>query len=278
MILISIFISLACAQQVGSTADAMGGAGIAGAHPYESAILNPAAMVEFKSSFMGLQGMSSEVDPQLEQKQYSIFFTDAGDMTMFPGALMYRWRTNEILGQKVREQHIQLSGAAALTKKMSVGVSAYKIRTDLASGEDYNQYNADVGTYWLALEQLSVGAVFRGVLGSKNTVWAPSQVLPSAGIGAEYKLYEMFKFRYDINYVLEQNSNQRFRHQLGGEVRYDFLLVLRTGFNQDDRIGENRWTAGIGWDGPRLKLAYAFQKADRRNSGQTHSIDMWLDF
>lgn len=278
MILISLFISLASAQQVGSTADAMGGAGIAGAHPYESAILNPAAMVEFKTSFMGLQGMSSEVNPDGEQKQYSLFFTDAGEMTMFPGALFYRWRTNEILGQKVREQHLQLSGAAAITQKMSLGVSGYKVRTDLMSGEDYNQYNMDVGAYWLALESLSVGAVARGVMGSKNTVWAASQVLPSTGIGAEYKLYEMFKFRYDINYVLEQNPNKRFRHQLGGEVRYDFLLVLRAGFNQDDRIGENRWTAGIGWDGPRLKLAYAFQKEDRRNSAETHSIDMWLDF
>ena len=277
MILISIFISLAAAQ-VGSTADGMGGAGIAGAHPYESALLNPAAMVEFKTSYMGLQGISSELNPQVEQKQYSVFFTDAGDMTMFPGALMYRWRTNEILGQKVREQHLQLSGAAALTQKMSVGVSAYKIKTDLMSGEDYNQYNADIGAYWLALEQLSVGGIFRGVMGSKNTIWTASQVLPSMGLGAEYRLYDMFKFRYDINYVLEQNSDQRFRHQVGGEVRYDFLLVLRAGFNQDDRIGENRWTAGIGWDGPRLKVAYAFQKEDRKNSSETHSIDMWLDF
>ncbi len=275
MFSILVFFSSA---QVGSVADAMGGAGIAGAHPYESAILNPAALVEFKTQHFGLQQRSADLGPALEQKQYSFFFTDAGASTVFPGTIFYRNRTNLFLDQKVREQHLQISGAAALTEKLAAGISGYKIKTDLMNGDDYNQYNVDIGTYWLALPGLAVGGVFRGLMGSETTAWPLSQVIPMAGTGAEYRFFEMFKIRYDVNYFLEQNGEKRFRHQVGGEVRYDFMLALRTGFSQDDRLGENRWSLGAGWDGPRLKVAYAFQKEERKGLGDAHSVDMWFDF
>lgn len=277
MILSSILIFFSSAQ-VGSVADAMGGAGIGGPHPYESAILNPAALVEFKTKHFGMQQSQTDVGPSLEQKQYSFFFTDAGDMTVFPGTIFYRQRTNKILDQKIREQHLQISGAAALTRNLSAGISGYKIKTDLMSGADYNQYNADLGTYWAAHPNLTVGAVFRGLMGSDTTVWPLSQVLPMAGSGAEYRFFDMFKLRYDINYFLEQNGDKRFRHQVGGEVRYEFMLALRAGYSQDDRLGENRFSFGVGWDGPRLKVAYAFQKEDRKGLGDAHSVDMWFDF
>ena len=143
----------------------------------------------------------------------------------------------------------------------------HKIKTNLMSGADYNQYNMDLGTYWLAIPDLTIGGVFRGVMGSKSTVWTFSQVLPTAGTGAEYRFFDMFKLRYDIDYTLEQNSDKRFRHQVGGEVRYDFMLALRAGWSQDDRLGENRLSFGAGWDGPRLKVAYAFQKENRKELG-----------
>jgi hypothetical protein len=277
MILFSIFIFVSSAQ-VGSVADAMGGAGIGGAHPYESAILNPAALVEFKSKHFGMQQRKTDLGPNLDQEQYSFFFTDAGETTVVPGTVFYRQRSNQFLDQKVREQHLQISGAAALTQTLSVGASGYKIKTNLMSGDDYNQYNLDLGTYWLALPNLTVGGVFRGVMGSESTEWPLSQVLPMAGTGAEYRFFEMFKLRYDINYFLEQNGDKRFRHQIGGEVRYDYMLALRAGWSQDDRLGENRVTLGVGWDGPRLKVAYAFQKEDRKQLGDAHSVDMWFDF
>ena len=69
MILFSILIFFSSAQ-VGSVADAMGGAGIGGAHAYESAILNPAALIEFKSKHFGLQQRSTDVATGVEQKQY----------------------------------------------------------------------------------------------------------------------------------------------------------------------------------------------------------------
>lgn len=256
----------------------MGGAGIGGSHAYESAILNPASLIDVKKSYFALQTHSAGMEAPAKLRHYSVFMTDAGEDTNYPGTLFYRQRTVDIRGQKTREQQFQLSGAAALTKSFAVGISGYKIRTDLMTGSDYSQYNADLGAYWLASEALSMGAVFRGVAGSKNTTWLESRVLPMAGLGAEWRFFEMFRFRYDVNYFLEQNSQQRFRHQIGGEVRYDFMLVLRTGYSQDDRLGENRWTAGIGWEGPKLKVGYAYQKENRKNLGDMHSIDMWFDF
>ncbi len=278
MILLSLLLQFSFAQ-VGSTVDALGGAGIAAPHPYESAILNPAALVEFKTKYFGIQTHSSDNSVSgVDTNQQSIFITDAGDMTIFPGALMYRQRTNKVAGVRIREQQFQLSGAGAITRHFAVGLSGYKIKTDLPTGADYNQYNADLGAYWFINDQWSVGGIFRGLLGSKDTAWAASKVLPSSGMGAEYRFFEMFKLRYDLNYVWEQNSDNRFLHQFGGEVRYDNLLVLRAGLNQDDRVSENRWSAGIGWEGPKLKVAYAYQKETRQKLGESHSIDMWLDF
>jgi hypothetical protein len=228
---------------------------------------------------MGLQTHSSDAAAGTKLKQNSIFITDAGEMTIFPGTLFYRQRHYKIIGEPVREHHYQLSIAGAITKTFAVGASAYKIKTDLPTGQDYNQVNGDLGAYWLAHPQWSLGAVFRGVAGSDDTAsWLPSKTLPSSGLGTEFRFFEMFKIRYDISYFFEQNSDKRFLHQLGAEVRYESKLVLRTGFSQDDRLAQNRWTAGIGWEGPRLKVGYAFQKEQRQELGDSHSIDMWLDF
>jgi hypothetical protein len=278
MTLIYLLCSFVFAQ-VGSTADSMGGAGIGGPHPYESAILNPAALVDLKKQYMGFQTNSTDIAADIKQRNNSVFITDAGEETLFPGTVFYRNRASKFLGERVREEHFQISVAGAVARTMAVGASAYKIKTNIPTGNDYNQYNVDLGGYWFVEDRLSLGAVFRGVMGSKeNLAWAPSQVLPSGGLGAEFRFLQMFRFRYDINYFLEQNSEKRFRHQIGGEVRYESALVLRTGFSQDDRLGQNRWTAGIGWEGPRLKVAYAYQNEKRQEFGDTHSVDMWLDF
>jgi hypothetical protein len=277
-----VFLNLLCSfvfAQVGATADSLGGAGIGGPHAYESAILNPAALVDLKKQYMGFQTINTDIADDIKQRNHSFFVTDAGEETLFPGTLFYRNRSNKFLGERIREEHFQLSVAGAIARTMSVGVSAYKIRTNMPSGSDYNQYNADIGGYWFVQDSLSLGAVFRGVLGSKDSLaWSPSQVIPSTGLGAEFRFLEMFRFRYDINYFFEQNPDKRYRHQIGGEVRYESALVLRTGFSQDDRLAQNRWTVGIGWEGPRLKVAYAYQNELRQDFGDTHSVDMWLDF
>ncbi len=277
MFIFSLLVSLASAQ-IGVTADSMGGAGVAGGHPYEAAFLNPAALVEVKAKHFALQSHWNDTYNQPDQKQYSVILTDAGEMTLFPGSLIYRRRTSDLLNTRTREEQIQLSMAAGIATNWAMGVSAYKIKTDVFSGEDYHQYNADLGLYWAAKPSLSFGMVYRGVLGSKEVLWLPSQVIPNVAMGTEYRFLEMFKVRYDLNYFLEQNSDHRLRQMVGAEVRYDTDLVLRAGFSQDERLKQNRWTAGIGWEGPRLKVGYAYQKEYRQKMGEVHSVDMWLDF
>ena len=65
---------------------------------------------------------------------------------------------------------------------------------------------------------------------------------------------------------------------LGFESKTSDTLVLRLGYRYDDLNVQHIWTAGIGFDGPRLKANYSFEKNQEGTSGALHSVDMSIPF
>lgn len=265
--------------QVGSASDALGGTGIGAYHPLESIFLNPAALARSQTAYFGGQYYADKLSPGDHLRQYSVLIADGLPESMFPGGIAYRYRNYEVGGQDVREHLLQASGAARLSETFSVGLTGYKLKTDLPTGADYNQYNGDIGVYWQALPYFSMGAVARAVLGSKdNVAFGISEIKPSAGIGATYSVMEMINLRADANYIYEDNPDKLWQHHLGMETTNLEWFNLRAGLRGDDYKKETSWSAGFGFNGPRLKLAYAYQKEIRQKLGESHTVDIWTDF
>lgn len=272
-ILISFFLSIASAQQ-GPTIDAMAGAGIASRHPIDAAILNPAALASFEEYYFGA-GFFRGKTASGSMDQASITLADATSGGFLPGAFTYRYRKYAD-GADLKEHVFRLSLAIPLWRNFTAGVAGYKIKSDLATGADYSQENVDLSFMWVLTPTFTWGAITKGVFGSKSSAaFIDSKVMPSSGTGFEY-MNELYKLRADINYYHVNNPGHKMSYHFGTEAQMLAEFKLRAGLSVDDYHGENRYSAGLGWDGPRLRAAYTLQKEFRKELGASHSIDFWI--
>jgi hypothetical protein len=277
IILAILFLCSEAQAQVGSTADSLGGAGIASVQAVESGYLNPASLSQLKAYYVGGQYFRKNQAGNDNLDQFTLTVTDGGADSLFPGALIIRQRNFNVAGQTVKEQVYHIGVAVPLSKTFALGFSGYLQRTNLPIGSDYNQTNMDASAYWKMSDQLSFGFIAKGLFGSKQVAFAQSQVLPSSGLGVQYTVIDILRLRADATYQYEQNSTDHFTQSVGAEflLREDF--ILRAGYKADDIKGEGYYTAGLGWNGPRLKAGYAYQNETRNHIGSTHTIDIWLD-
>ncbi len=265
--------------QVGTTTDALGGASIGNTHPLDSVWTNPAGVGAKAGTYAGVQyygGKSFRPDLQLDQ--YSLTITDASTGA-FPGSLGYRYRSYKDGGYKVKEQVFRAAAAFALQQNLVVGLAGYRVHTDPPIGEKTDQDNGDVSILWMPILNLQLGAITRGVVGAKDNMFGPSRVVPSGGFGAKYSFNSSISVLGDVNYGYEDiGTGKRLQTQLGLEFINTYDVAVRIGYNNDEWRGERRMTAGIGWEGPKLKAGYSYQNENRKELGESHTVDIWLSF
>lgn len=274
MLSLLFLVSFFSSAQVGPTIDAMGGAGIASRQPIDAAHLNPAALTSLQEYYFGAgyfrgKTQSAGVD------QSSVTLADATPDGLIPGAFSYRFRKYRD-GADLKEHFFRLGLAVPVTRQFSLGVAGYKLKTDLRQGIDYKQENADLSLLWAISPSLALGVVSKTIFGSKdNVAFLDSKLLPSTGAGFEWS-QQLFKFRTDLYYYYENNPDQRLSYHFGGEAQMVGEFKLRAGLAVDDYRRENRYSVGLGWDGPRLRAAYTFQNEFRKDLGNSHTFDFWL--
>ena len=55
-------------------------------------------------------------------------------------------------------------------------------------------------------------------------------------------------------------------------------MVFRLGFRRDELADSRIYTAGIGFNGPRLRFDYTVEKNAENTSGALHSVDLRVPF
>jgi len=266
--------------QVGSTTDALGGASLGNNHPLDSAWTNPAGLAGVHGVYAGLNYFKGDVSetPESDLKQYGATITDGSGSTL-PGSIGYRQRTYEVGANRVNEKIYRLAAAVPLNSRWALGVAGYRVHTEPWNAGDTNQDNVDLSVLWNPWDGLQFGAITRGVFGSKDGVYGPSHVEPSGGVGMRLNLMRAMSLLTDLNYGYEGSGySGRLQTQVGLELATANAVALRLGFNNDDWHDQRRICAGLGWDGPKLRVGYAYQKETRQKLGESHTVDIWLAF
>ena len=272
--LFSISLISVSSAQVGPTVDAMGGSGIAGRNPVDAAALNSAALATFQQYYFGAGYYRSELRSS-ELDQYGVTLADSMPGGIMPGSFNYKYKKYD--GVDVKEHAFRLGLALPLSERFAGGVALYKTKTDLGVGQDYSQQNADVSFLWAVSDAFSFGVLSKAVFGSKDeAVFLESKIMPTTGVGGEFST-QYIKLRGDAYYYYEANPEDRMSYHFGAETMSRGSFRLRAGFSLDDYRRENRYTVGLGWEGPRLRAAYSYQHEFRQDIGDAHSIDIWLD-
>lgn len=275
MIILASFFS---AAQVGVQSDALGRTGVARVSAMESGLLNPAAVAFLDDYYLGVQWHKSALGDQQDLNQYGVTITDALPGSLAAGTLIYRQRDWDLANDQ-SEQFFFFSLGRRLTNSFSVGVSVYHIQTEPDGFQEFEQTNGDVGLFWQPLKNLQVGARAQAVAGSEEeAINSPGQVLPAVVLGALYQVGEMVHFSFDLHKQHEGRNNEYLDHRMGLELALRADFALRVGWQIDDINSQNRYSLGLGWNGPRLKFGYAFQKEERQGLGESHSVDLFVDF
>ena len=264
----------------GPISSGVGGAGRAGMQSAESALLNPALISMLKGYEIDSYYRDGEIDNGQHRQAYGFGATDNGEEVFFPGSLHYfRLRdTGRVPSPAVNGELWHAGVAQKFLDQGSIGVSGYRLRSDVKDDRVYEQWNYSLGILWTFNEAIGVAYV-------ADNLANPGSIVPHGlredlrqSVGFFTAFTDIARLRVDIARAEHFNPGHKMAYMLGMETLSNKFFILRLGYRYDDLANERIWTGGLGFNGPRLKLNYAVEKNQSGTSGALHNIDIQMPF
>lgn len=264
----------------GPASSALGGAGVAGISGTEGVFLNPALVPVFHNSSLNAYFRDGSIGPGEHRWAAGLGAIDNGEDVWFPGALHYvRLRETGLVSSPVNGELWHVGLGQRFGEHFSVGVSVYRLAYNVVNDHtSYVQWNGSFGTLFMINPHLGVAYVL-------NHIANPSSATPRnlrqdleqvAGVFAA--LGDLARLRLDISRQEHFNPDHKLAYRVGFESKTSDLFVMRLGYAYDDLKFRHVWTAGVGFDGPRLKANYSFEKNQEGTPGALHSVDLSVPF
>ena len=159
-------------------------------------------------------------------------------------------------------------------RNLSLGASLFRLNQDPLQGPRVAQWNSTIGVTYVAMKALGFGFAYYNFIKQPERAQTGLDQLPGWRFGFNYGFSDILRFRADYQMQLEQNPGQKGQFLYGAEVKSFRFLSLRFGHRIDDVNKASFITSGLGFDGPRLKMNYSFEKNTQGNFGAMHSVDL----
>ena len=263
----------------GPESAALGGTGVAGLQGSEAALLNPALIPLFEGS--GFDAFFRDGDQDVGQHRQAIGLgaIDNSRDVWFPGTLHYlRLRDTGRSPQPANGELWQLGFGEKAGDHFALGISGSWLVYDLKGIGRITQFNYSVGGIYMVNSSLGVAYVLRNLALPGSEVPAGLREDLQQVVGVFAAVTDLARLRLDILRQERLNPEHKMAYMFGFESKTSPFFVLRLGYRYDDLTGQRFWTAGVGFDGPRLKANYSFEKNQDRVSGAMHSVDLVLPF
>ncbi len=276
MILWLLSIHFCCAQYfTGPIASGMGGASLGAVESGEGHLLNPAVLVHgqpIEASLVFRNGGYVETD---QQKTYGISITNNDPQTYFPGAITFL-RSSRNKGVPADEQFLQFSIAEFAGQNFSVGIAGVRLSQKIFSvAGEQTQWNGVFGLLYNPTPDFAIGFTAAYFVHPSTVIPIDFRLQPTLGLGLHYLFLDFLRARLDVLSHYEEVGNQRLAVKGGFETASTPMTIIRLGARQDD---STTLTLGLGFNGPRLKLDYAYEKDANRAGSGMHSVDLRLLF
>ncbi len=265
----------------GPIASGMGGAGLAGFDPNESAFLNPASLSFFNGYFGTLffSGAQNAVDGR--NQQFGVLLSDANRNGLFAGAI---GASHDVLhpvgGGYASANDFYVAASGFIYPNLSLGLAARYLMFDDVTQKKFNQPDGTISLLYSPLAFLSVGAVASNLLNPVQGIPTLSRPVPTYGIGATYFYQQTFELRLDAEKPDQDNPKHRTNIMTGLQTFFTPRFAFRLGWRwfESEAQEQRVVTAGFGFKGPKLSFDYAFEKDTLVATGFRHSVDLWMPF
>ena len=280
-IVVLILFSFSSRAQIfrGPQSSALGGTGRAGLSSSEGAFLNP-ALVPLIAGYEGQAYFrDGDIGPGQHRHTMGLGLSDNGQEVMFAGNLTYlRVHDTGLAATPVDGDIWHAAIGKAFAQRFSMGASVYRAQYMVLNDRRYTQWNYSLGGIWLPLPKLAVAYVISNLAHPGSDTPRALRQDTAQGFGANWELYDFVRLRADVARQEMFNPKHRLNYGVGFESMTSDFIVMRVGCHRDELADTRIWTAGFGFNGPRLKVDYSFEKNEERTSGALHSVDMTLPF
>lgn len=283
-IVLSIYLydthNLASAQYfTGTVAQSLGGSGRAGAEEGEESFLNPAALAhsaDYTADFV--YGDDGRYDNETGY-YWAVSFTDNNPEVVVPGALHFVKKLRSFKGHPdVEETFWQLAVGNFYHKQLAIGFSIYNLDLQLTGADSYQIWDGVIGMNYNPKGDFAAALVLYNVVGSPNKVPEHLRQPQKVMVGMSYLISDFVRTRFDLGRQVQLNPDTKWQIQAGFESFINDFMILRFGYDSNPLREFEGATAGISFNGPRLKVDYAFVKNTKGEGGQLHSIDLRIPF
>lgn len=263
----------------GPVSSAMGGTGRAGLSSSEGALINPATIPLIKTHEVIGYFRDGYLDDGQHRQGWALGAVDNSEGVLFPGALHYaRTRDTGRAGEPADGEVWHVAGAYLISDRLSVGASAYRVQYDVGNQPHYTQWAGGLGAIVLINEDLALAYVIDNIgKPGSDTPAALRQDLQQA-VGVFYRFAELATLRFDVTKTDKFNPDHKLNWMMGLESAFNEFLVFRAGYRRDELAESKIYTAGIGFNGPRLRFDYTVEKNAENTSGALHSVDLRVPF
>lgn len=253
-------------ENLGSVSTSLGGAGVGAINLVDGAFNNPAtfALFEQRSADLGFAKGS-----------FRISLADNGADALFPAMLGYS--QSDVDDIKVKAFYLGL--AYVFSQKFSVGANfAFQESVFPAVEDKFRQNLVDVGVVYRPNTWFSVGATVKNQPMNDTDLSDAIDDRPTQAIGFEAKYDDLVNMRGEYEVGKNTNSDQRAIIKGGLEILMNEWIQLRLGYQNNNIISQNYFTAGLGFGGPQFGLHYAYVKEAEFEKETHHSIDLAVPF
>lgn len=263
----------------GPQSSAMGQAGRAGIDSAESAFVNPALLPLMKASGANFYYRDGYIEDGQHRNSLGVGGFDNSEGVFFPGSLHYLRLRDTGLGAGSPVESEVWHGAMGyqVSDRLYAGANAYRL-TSKVEDKSYEQWNGSLGLLVRVNPFLGVGYVLENIAKPGSDVPMGLREDMEQGLGFFGAIAEIAHLRFDISRREKHNPDHKMAYMVGVETQSHKFFLLRMGFKRDELQDQKLWTAGLSFNGPRLKIDYSFEKSEDRASGALHSVDMRLPF
>lgn len=263
----------------GALSGAMGGTGRAGLPSSEGSLLNPATIPLLKGYDLMAHYRDGDLGPGTHRQAIGLGMVDSSEEAAFPGAAHFvRTRESGRTLTPVNGELWHAAGAYLINDQLSVGVSVYRWQHRANAFPTYTQWNGALGALWLVNENISLAYVLENPAQPGSDIPAGLREDLRHAVGSFFRFSDVAVFRADISRQERHNPDRRMIYMFGLESATSEFFVFRAGYKLDDMRNQRSWSGGVAFNGPRLRVDYAFQRDMNQSSGALHSVDLRLPF
>lgn len=253
---------------IGAVSTATGGTGRGAVESVDGVFLNPAMIGDLTS-----KNFSVSYSPD----EWGMSVVDNGRESYFPAALDFIRTTTPTLDT----QQLGLSFASRRWHRVSFGATAsmYEYTNYLTpvTQEKYRQGILDVGATLAITPNIGFGIVAKKIASGQVNIAESRQVQKTIAIGMSYTYQNFARFRFDVESAPD-NKTDKLVYMVGLENYINDFIVFRLGYQENNVLSKDYFSAGVGFSGPQFGLHYAYISNVSDKTEDQHLFDLNVPF